>query len=194
MTDVSPRALSAADLLEATEGAFQMDEAAFTVFYQQTSRPLWVFLTRACGDPLLADDLLQDAYYRVLRSGTTFESDDHRRHYLFRVAANLVRDHRRRPAVTRQVTSACEMDRLDERTTHGAERAAAKIDLERALSRLSTRERGLVRDAYVEGASHAELAVRHGLTRGSLRVLLHRARRKLHVLLGGGPDDTGRAR
>lgn len=193
MSDAARRALSAADLLEATEGAFQMDEAAFTAFYQQTARPLWAFLARTSGDPRLADDLLQDAYYRVLRSRTPFDSDDHRRHYLFRVAANLVRDHQRRPAETRRVTTDADVEPIDDRTTEGAERAVTRIDLERALDRLSRRDRGLVRDAYVEGASHAEMAARHGLTRGSLKVLLHRARRRLFVLLGGS-DPTRRAR
>lgn len=193
MSDAAPRTVSAADLLEATEGAFQMDEAAFTVFYQQTARPLWAFLARVSGDPRLADDLLQDAYYRVLRSRTAFESDDHRRHYLFRVAANLVRDHRRRPAETRRAAPAAQVDPVDEGTIHGADRIAARIDLDRALGRLSLRDRTLVRDAYVEGASHAELAARHGLTRGSLKVLLYRARRRLLGLMGGS-DDSGRAR
>lgn len=193
MSEVAPRAMSAADLLDATDRAFQMDEAAFTLFYQQTSRPLWAFLAKTSGDPRLADDLLQDAYYRVLRAGTAFESDDHRRHYLFRVAANLVRDHRRRPAAARPSPLGADHDRIDERTTHGAERAAARIDISRALRQLPRRDQRLVRDAYVEGASHAELAARHGLSRGSLKVLLHRARRRLLVLLGGG-SDGGRAR
>src|SRR3954468_6303125 len=76
---------------------FQMDEDAFRVFYELTARPVWLYLARMTGDRRLADDLLQDTYYRFLRSTTTFESDEHRRNYLFRIATNLAHDQRRKP-------------------------------------------------------------------------------------------------
>ena len=75
---------------------FLMTEEAFHAFYEQTARPVWAYLARITGDARLADDLLQEAYYRFLRTRADFESDDHRRNYLFRIATNLVRDHRRR--------------------------------------------------------------------------------------------------
>ena len=75
---------------------FLMTEEAFHAFYEQTARPVWAYLARITGDGRLADDLLQEAYYRFLRTRAEFESDDHRRNYLFRIATNLVRDHRRR--------------------------------------------------------------------------------------------------
>ena len=78
------------------ERTFLMTEEAFRAFYEQTSRPVWAYLARITGDGRLADDLLQEAYYRLLRTRSDFESDDHRRNYLFRIATNLVRDHRRR--------------------------------------------------------------------------------------------------
>src|SRR5262245_35325464 len=74
---------------------FQMTEEAFRIFYELTARPVRVYLARMTGDDRLAEDLLQETYYRFLRSTATFESDDHRRHYLFRIATNLIQDHRR---------------------------------------------------------------------------------------------------
>ena len=41
-----------------------MDEEAFRLFYQRTSRSLWAYLSRMSGDRQLADDLLQETYYR----------------------------------------------------------------------------------------------------------------------------------
>src|SRR4029434_8941067 len=79
------------------ERTFQMTEDEFRLFYEQTARPVWLYLARMTSDDRLADDLLQETYYRFLRTRTAFESDDHRRHYLFRIATNLVHDHRRRP-------------------------------------------------------------------------------------------------
>jgi RNA polymerase sigma factor (sigma-70 family) len=91
--------LSEVERLEAaseTDVTFEMDEDAFRAFYDRTARSLWGYLSRLTGDPHLADDLLQESYYRFLRSPGGWENETHRRAYLFRIATNLVRDGRRR--------------------------------------------------------------------------------------------------
>jgi len=85
------------DVLDADtqDVALAMDEEAFRGFYDRTSRALWGYLSRTSGDRQIADDLLQDCYYRLLKSTVAFESEAHRRNYLYRIATNLVRDTRR---------------------------------------------------------------------------------------------------
>jgi hypothetical protein len=60
------------------ERTFQMTEEAFRAFYELTARPVRVYLARMTGDDRLADDLLQETYYRFLRANRAFDSDDHR--------------------------------------------------------------------------------------------------------------------
>ena len=60
--------------LEEAERTFPMTEDEFRVFYDLTARPVWVYINRMTGDGRLADDLLQEAYYRLLRTAATFES------------------------------------------------------------------------------------------------------------------------
>src|SRR6266496_636264 len=76
--------------------ALQMDEDTFRAFYDRTSRQVWAYLARITGDRTLADDLLQESYYRFLRAERAFTSDSHRRNYLFRIATNLAHDTHRR--------------------------------------------------------------------------------------------------
>ena len=78
-----------------SEERFRADRASG--FYELTARPVRAYLGRMVADDRVADDLLQETYYRFLRATVTFESDDHRRNYLFRIATNLIQDHRRRP-------------------------------------------------------------------------------------------------
>ena len=65
-------------------------------FTSSTARPLWSYLSRILGNPTLADDLVQESYYRFLRA--TLKSDDaaYQKAYLFRIATNLANDHWRR--------------------------------------------------------------------------------------------------
>src|SRR5579883_470041 len=78
------------------DDALQMDQDSFRSLYERTARPLWVYLCRKTGDTQLADDLLQESYYRFLRTRTVFENDSHRKNYLFRIATNLANDTYRR--------------------------------------------------------------------------------------------------
>ena len=165
--------------LEAGESrALNMTEEAFRAFYERTARPLWAYLARATGEPHTADDLLQDAYYRLLRARVTFEDDGHRRNYLFRIATNLLRDRHRRP--TREV--ALPDDGADEPLVardNAPERFATRRDVTRALDALKPRDRDLLWLAYSLGLSHAEMAETLGVKTGSVKLLLFRARGRL---------------
>lgn len=183
-----------ADRLDAAHdvaGVVAMDEAAFRVFYEQTARRLWAYLYRSTGSGEQADDLLQEAYYRFLRAGPPASTDAHRRNYLYRVATNLIRDGVRRG---RGVQVALP----DEDTAHtlaveGADidRVPARADLARAMTRMSRREQDLLWLAYAEGSTHREIADTLGLTAGSVKQLLFRARRRLADLLGRSTRATG---
>src|SRR6476659_1136322 len=73
-----------------------MDEEAFRAFYERNARGLWAYLARVTGDRELADDLLQETFYRFVRAGACHESESHRRGSLFQIATNLARDSGRR--------------------------------------------------------------------------------------------------
>ena len=71
------------DAVDALDMTFQMDEETFRSFYDRTARSVWAYLSRATSDSRLADDLLQETYYRLLRAGRDYEDEAHRRHYCF---------------------------------------------------------------------------------------------------------------
>jgi RNA polymerase sigma-70 factor (ECF subfamily) len=161
---------------------FVMDEDAFRAFYDRTARQVWAYLCRLTGDRQLADDLLQDAYYRFLRTAAVYETEAHQRNSLYRIATNLARDARRRNLLRApfavsgndiETVSAGDATAAAERTT----------DVARALSHLKPRERAMLWLAYAEGASHEEIAKVLGLRTGSLKAMLFRARQRLAALL-----------
>ena len=165
------------------ERTFQMTEETFRVFYELTARQLRVYLSRMTGDDRLADDLLQETYYKFLRSIATFASEDHRKNYLFRIATNLVREHQRRPRVEVAASPATQEAVASPADAHSAERTATRIDLARAMAHLKPRQRSLLWLAYAQGWSHEEIATALGVKTASLKAMLFRARHRLAVIL-----------
>jgi len=168
---------------DAADVAFYMDEEAFRAFYGRTAHSLWSYLSRVTGDRQIADDLMQETYYRFLRASRQYENEAHRRNSLFCIATNLVRDVRRRPLwlplheATERVLPHSDAD-LGPRTER-------RTDLLRAMAKLKPRERAMLWLAYAQGESHKDIAERLGLHTGSMKPLLFRARRKLATLLRG---------
>jgi RNA polymerase sigma-70 factor (ECF subfamily) len=172
--------------------AFEMDEDTFRAFYERTARPLWGYLSRMTGDVHLADDLLQEAYYRFLRVKINWESETHRRAYLFRIATNLVRDGQRRSRHTTSVEYSEAGGAQLASTEDVAERAVKRTDVRRAMLQLRPRDRALLWLAYAQGHPHTEIAHTLGLKTASIKLLLFRARRRLASLLRGASPDDGR--
>ena len=172
---------------EAAEQAFHMDEQTFRLFYEKTSRSLGAYLARLCGNATLAEDLVQESYFRFLRADLKSTDEAYQKNYLYRIGTNLARDHWRRPQRENLELEATEKLRANDRT---AEQVQQRSDLGKALDQLRPREREILWLAYVEGSSHQEIAEVVGLRAGSIRLLLFRARRKMADLIrksGAGP-------
>ncbi len=176
--------------LDDAEQTFQMNEDAFRLFYDSTARPLWLYLARLTRDDRLADDLLQESYYRFLRAAAAFDDDEHRKNYLFRIATNLVHDHRRQ--LRSGGVPAAPGDPVDTRV-ESADGVNRRLDLARAMDQLKPRERALLWLAYAQGWSHAEIAASLGIRTASMKALLHRARRRLAALLRAPRPSGGRS-
>ena len=176
------------DALDGVE-PLEMDEDAFRTFYDLTSSAVWAYLSHITGDAHAADDLLQDTYIRFLGAHRRWESDAHRRNYLFRIATNLAHDRHRRDRVRR--AEPFNETRVESNGPSSPDGVGyeQREDLRRALDTLSARERQLVWLAYAEGSSHQEIADALGLRAGGIRVLLFRARRKLATLLTLRPGE-----
>jgi RNA polymerase sigma-70 factor (ECF subfamily) len=171
-------AISQVNLGDAAEASgLSMDDQAFAGFYQRTARPVWTYLVHVSGNPALADDLLQESYLRFLCSARWNDGEAACRHYLFRIATNLLRDHWRRRAPTSLEALPEEMFAAER--SRDIDRVESQTMLAPALERMKPRERQLLWLAYVEGATHREIAEITGLRAAGIRILLFRAKRKL---------------
>jgi len=69
-----------------------LTESAFQDLYRLHARPLWAYLYRLTGNAADADDLLQEAFCRMLTTPVEARDDAQFRAYLFRVATNAATD------------------------------------------------------------------------------------------------------
>ncbi|HSP16935.1 MAG TPA: RNA polymerase sigma factor [Thermoanaerobaculia bacterium] len=163
-----------------------MDEAQFDAFYRKTAAGLWSYMHRLTGDPAVADDLVQKAFFRFLRANPALSGDEHMRAWLYRTATNLALDHFRE--VKRGAAAF-----LGRWTTGEAPVAPLELrhDLSRVFAELKPQERALLWLAHVEESNHEEIGEALGVKAKSVRVLLFRARKRLAELLtrrGIGPE------
>lgn len=147
-----------------------MTRETFERFYRETLPRLESFVARMCGSRATAEELVQETYYRFLRSGFSGADDEERRRYLYRIAVNVTRTHWRK----REVFTA------DEPTL-----PADTVDVTRTLARMSSRDRALLWLAYAEEYSHREIAGILGVGAMSVRVLLSRAKKRFVKLMEG---------
>lgn len=154
-----------------------LDERTFASFYERTSRAVWLYAYRVTGHASDADDIVQEAFCRIIGAEIDASDEEVLRRYVFRVAGNLMADRWRRAA-----REGSWLERL-----RGAPEVQVDPEYDDSVSRefaaLTPRERALLWLAYVEGDNHQEIADALGLRRGSIKVLLFRARAKLRDLL-----------
>jgi RNA polymerase sigma-70 factor, ECF subfamily len=155
----------------------RLDEQAFAACYQHDSRALWSYVYRVSGTAADADDIVQDAFCRLLQADVGGLGAEELRRYVFRIASNLLADRWRRAAQEQSW-----LDRL-----RGVPEFQSDPEYDDSVSRefaaLKARDRALLWLAYVEGESHQDIADSLGLARGSIKVLLSRARSRLRDLL-----------
>jgi RNA polymerase sigma-70 factor, ECF subfamily len=188
-----------AQLAEAGRRAELLNESEFQDLYRLHARPLWAYLYRLTGNTADADDLLQEAFCRMLAAPLATRDDGQLRAYLFRVATNAATDVWRRGGRNRRGTETMTATARPSRDAAAAEpsveadhgdAAALKRDMARTFRDLKPQDRMLLWLAHVEGSKHREIAAALGLKAASVPVLLFRARRKLAGLLrkkGYGP-------
>src|SRR5260370_1783405 len=120
---------------EAVEPRLIMDEDAFRLFYEQTARPLFAYLLQVSGHRHIADDLLQESYCRLLSAKLPAMDETQTKSYLFRIAANLLRDRWRRSEDV-AATEAIE-------ASSSGPGPELQTDMRRAFDQLKPRERQL---------------------------------------------------
>lgn len=147
------------------------------------ARTAWLL----CGDVRQAEELVQQALIRTYLHWERARAGDPLA-YARRTLANLRIDSWR---VRRREVLVPPSELPDEAVASGADRAAERDQLVRALALLSRRTRRIVVLRYLEGLSEREVAEDLGVSLGTVKSTASRGLAQLRAVLGDG-EGSGR--
>jgi len=152
------------------------DRSWFEPLVRSLGRPAWKYAFVLVHDVDVAQDLVQEAFAKVWASANTPAAEVEFRRYLYRTIINLAHNYRSQQirAATLRDTDPALIDPLDE-----VDRRAGDMAVRTALKGLSVRERQAIYLRYYEDQSFAETARIMGTPHVTVRVIVHRALRKL---------------
>jgi len=156
-----------------------MDKARFTAAVGRYQNMVYRTALHALGIPQDADDAVQEVFLRLFNYRGTFESEEHLRRWLLRVAVNYCRDAlkspwRRRRVSLAEVPEAPVFDRPEQ------------AELYREVMALPAQYRTVLDLFYYEELSVREIGELLGVGTSTVTTRLARARRRLRERLGEG--------
>jgi RNA polymerase sigma-70 factor (ECF subfamily) len=172
----------------------QNDTAALGELFDRYRPPLFLFLLRMIGDRSAAEDLVQEAFWRLWQHRAGFDPERSFSTWLYTIARRLAWNQMQSAGHrTKRFSelSEAEQERLCGRPDGGGEpspeasalAADHRARVQAALRSLPADQRLCLVLREYEGRSHREIGAILGCSEGNARVLTHRARRALKPLL-----------
>jgi RNA polymerase sigma-70 factor (ECF subfamily) len=160
--------------------------AAFELIYERYHRRTYSLCLRMSSSQTEAEDLTQEVFIQLFRKIGSFRGDSAFSTWLHRLTVNQVLMHFRRRSVKNERTS--EDGEMPEQTVRGSAnpnkmQVVDRIALKNAIAELPNGYRNVFVLHDVEGFEHEEVARMMGISVGTSKSQLHKARLKLRGLL-----------
>jgi RNA polymerase sigma-70 factor, ECF subfamily len=175
--------------LELAERCGRGDQDAFEQLYRAHAGRLYNLIVRMVSSTETAEDLLQDVFLTAYRKVGSFRGDSSLGTWLYRMAVNHCLDYLRgRQSKMAKTTDSLEDEGMAEPAASAPLVAStiSRLDLERAISQLPDGCRTAFVLHDVEGFEHNEIARLLGISEGTSKSQVHKARMKLRAMLKSG--------
>jgi RNA polymerase sigma-70 factor (ECF subfamily) len=185
-TDENEVIFAEADDLTLSKLAGQGNLSAFEVIYQRHHRRVYSLCLRMLGNQTEAEDLTQEVFIQLFRKIVSFRGDSAFSTWLHRLTVNQVLMHFRRRRVKSEKLS--ENGEVPEQIVAGTANpdkmpVIDRLALDKAIGQLPPGYKKVFLLHDVEGYEHEEIAQILGLSVGTSKSQLHKARLKLRALL-----------
>jgi RNA polymerase sigma-70 factor (ECF subfamily) len=166
--------------VECVRRATQGDAEAIRELYRRYAPRVFAVVRRLAGEDALAEDWSQEAWVRAIRALPSFRGESRFSTWLYRIAVNSALHGRR----WRQRRTKDEVE-LPETLpqTAVADRPVLRIAIEQALDSLPAGMRQVLVLHDIEGYTHEEIATFLGVTPGTSKSQLFKARARMRNVL-----------
>ena len=172
--------------LDLIRAAAAGDAAAFEQLYRQHYRRVYSLCLRMLGSTTQAEDLTQEVFLQVFRKLGSFRGDSQFTTWLHRLTVNQVLMHFRKRGVKLEHTSEeGDFTNVVETPLQSTRRISMvdRLALEKAIAELPPGYRTVFALHDIEGYEHEEIADMLGVSIGTSKSQLHKARMRLRELL-----------
>ena len=174
--------------LDCIQRARAGDVGAFEILYKEHSGRVYALCVRLqAGDRSEATELMQDVFIKAWRRLETFRGESAFSSWLHRLTVNTMLENAR----SDRRRSARVLSMEDTSLLPGAARSTSldlKMDMEEAVASLPRGARLAFVLHDVQGYQHQEIAEQLGVSVGTIKAQLHRARRLLRERLEGSNE------
>ncbi|MBX7452035.1 sigma-70 family RNA polymerase sigma factor [Mycolicibacterium sp. 3033] len=158
------------------------EAAMMRVLYDEHGAALWRYALRLTGDRARAEDVVQETLLKAWRHpAVTADPERSARAWLFTVARNMIIDERRSARVRNEADEPVPEEVVDRASSDEVDSALNRILLSTALAQLTEEHRAVVRRAYYQGWTTAQIAADLGIAEGTVKSRLHYAMRALRL-------------
>jgi len=164
------------------------DGDAVRELYNRYAPRVYAVVRRLAGDDALAEDWAQEAWVRAIRALPSFRGDARFSTWLHRIAVNSALHGRRWRE--RRARNEVELPPTLPAGTR-TEQTTLRLTLEQALQNLPAGMRQVLVLHDVEGYTHEEIATFLGVTAGTSKSQLFKARARMRKLLRPSLENTG---
>ena len=163
-----------------------IERQVLDTLYKKYSNQIYHYIYSLCKDNLLAQDLMQDTFFKALISMEG--SDEDILHWLYKVARNLYIDQwrKRKRYIVQGIENIDiynEDDVIDKLLVE-----EQKMILYKAILKLSTKEKEVVELYYFSELNQQDISNQLGMSLGNIRVTLHRSKLKLKKIITDHKD------
>lgn len=165
------------------------DMLAFEALYERHHRRVYSLCLRMIANATEAEDLAQEVFVQLFRKAGSFRGESAFSTWLHRMTVNHVLMHFRKKVVrVEKTTTEGEIGEMQDYMLSASEkpRFIDRIALDKAISELPPGYRMVFILHDVEGFEHEEVATLLGVSVGTSKSQLHKARLRLRELLNKG--------
>jgi RNA polymerase sigma-70 factor, ECF subfamily len=170
------------------------DMFAFESLYERHHRRVYSLCLRMIANATEAEDLAQEVFVQLFKKAGSFRGESAFSTWLHRLTVNHVLMHFRKKGVKlEQTTAEGEIGEIQDYLQSASERPRFidRIALDKAISDLPPGYRTVFVLHDVEGFEHEEVARLLGVSVGTSKSQLHKARMRLRELLNKGKSQRG---